>query len=329
MSEGAVRIAAMWLDDLLRDQDGVVSRAQVLSCGHAEHDIRRMLRRREWTTVVPGVYVDHTGPTTWEQRAMAGVLHAATGLDDDRRPVGAALGGHAALRAAIGPAWRPARGLPVEVVIEAGRARRPLRGYRFVRVADLVPRVDPVRTPPRLRLPEALADLALAADDELEVVQTVADACQSRMVGAAEVRAAVAGRARVRGRKALLAVLDDVAAGTSSALEHRFVTHVVRAHGLPMPEQQRVRTLVDEGGRHELRDCEWDEPRLVVELDGRQFHDNPRQRDRDLDRDLDDAADGRLAVRLGWGQCTRRACRTATRLAAILRCGVRRCEGCQ
>lgn len=171
-----------------------------------------------------------------------------------------------------------------------------------MRVFGLADKVDALRTPPRLLLPEAVADLAIAAPDELEVVQIVADACQSRMV---------------------------VAAGTCSALEHRFVNGVVRAHGLPMPGQQRVRTLTDEGGRRELRDCEWEAERLVVELDGRQFHDNARQRDRDLDRDLDDVAGGRVAVRLGWGQATRRRCRTAQRLATILRRPLRACDGCQ
>ena len=32
--------------------------------------------RREWATLIAGIYVDHTGAPTWDQRAMAGVLHA-------------------------------------------------------------------------------------------------------------------------------------------------------------------------------------------------------------------------------------------------------------
>jgi len=72
----------------------------------------------------------------------------------------------------------------------------------------------------------------------------------------------------------------------------------------------------------------------VCELDGRVFHDNVGQRDRDLDRDLDDAVDGHAAVRLGWGQVSRRACRTAGRLDRLLRrhgwAGeMSRCPGCQ
>lgn len=53
------------LSSLLAFQDGVVSRTQVLECGYQPHDIRRLVRRREWVIVFPGVYVNHTGPLTW------------------------------------------------------------------------------------------------------------------------------------------------------------------------------------------------------------------------------------------------------------------------
>ena len=307
------------LEDLLRDQDGVVSRAQVLACGDGVHDVRRRLRRREWATVVDGIYVDHTGELTWAQRAVAGVLHAASGLDPEARPVGAALSGHAALRHAIGPSWRRGAGRPIEVAVGLDRTVVPILGYRFVRRARLEERTDSLRTPPRLRPPDALAELVIEAEDVLDVVGLVADAAQSRCVAVEDVLDALAGRPRVAGRTRLVNVLQDVAAGTSSALELLFVDDVVRAHGLPFPERQRTRVVSDEGGRVEHRDAEWPSLGVVCELDGRLFHDNAGQHDRDLDRDLDDAADGRRAVRLGWGQVSRRACRTARRLDRLLR----------
>lgn len=307
------------LEDLLRDQDGVVSRAQVLACGGGVHDIRRRLRRREWAGVVDGVYVDHTGELTWAQRAVAGVLHAASGLDPQARPVGAALSGHAALRHAIGLSWRREAGGPIEVAVGLHRSVAPVRGYRFVRRARLEERTDFMRTPPRLRLPEALAELVIGAGDVLEVVGLVADAAQSRCVTVEAVLDALADRPRVAGRTRLMNVLQDVAAGSCSALELLFVDDVVRAHGLPLPDRQHTHGVRDEGGRVEHRDAEWPRFGVVCELDGRLFHDNAGQHDRDLDRDLDDAADGRRAVRLGWGQVSRRACRTARRLDRLLR----------
>lgn len=176
-----------------------------------------------------------------------------------------------------------------------------------------------MRTPPRLQPAEAVADLALAARDLLDVVGIVADACQSRCLAAADVAAALERRPRIPNRRELIAVLADIATGTCSALEHLFLTRVVRAHGLLEPTRQALRVVAEEGGRREYRDAEWEEQSLVVELDGRLFHDNAGQRDRDLERDLDDVTGGRVTVRLGWGQVTRRACRTARRLERLLR----------
>ena len=48
-----------------------------------------MLRRREWARVHPGVYVAHTGPLSWPQRAWSAVLLVAP----------AALSGSSALHA--------------------------------------------------------------------------------------------------------------------------------------------------------------------------------------------------------------------------------------
>jgi hypothetical protein len=50
-------------------QAGVISRRQALSAGLEPHDVRRLLRRREWALLHPGVYVDHTGTPSWLQRA--------------------------------------------------------------------------------------------------------------------------------------------------------------------------------------------------------------------------------------------------------------------
>jgi very-short-patch-repair endonuclease len=72
---------------------------------------------------------------------------------------------------------------------------------------------------------------------------------------------------------------------------------------------------------------------LVVELDGRLWHDSAEQRDADLDRDLDAAVVGMQTVRLGWGQVFHRPCDTAVRLGAVLTArgwtgAVARCSRC-
>jgi hypothetical protein len=305
--------------DLLRDQDGVISRAQLLACGGAAHDVKRLVRRRVLSRLLPGVYVDHTGTPTWAQRAVAGVLYAGR-LDPSLRPVDAALGGASAIRAALGAPWRGAPdAAPLTVLIDDRRSVTSQRGYRFVRAAGLASRADWLRTPPRLHPAEAGLDLALDAPDLLSAVGLVADACQTRCVTPDQIRDALAGRPRVSGRAAMTGMLGDLAEGTCSALEHLFLTRVLRPHGLPRPRQQTPRVVISsEGVRREYRDVEWEKWSLVVELDGRAFHDHATQRDLDLDRDLDDAVAGSLAIRLGWGQVTRRSCRTAHRLAVLL-----------
>ncbi|KRA37770.1 MULTISPECIES: hypothetical protein [unclassified Nocardioides] len=59
------------IDDLLDRQDGVIARHQAIARGHTPAFVARKLRRRDWVAVHPGVYVNHTGPLTWRQRAWA------------------------------------------------------------------------------------------------------------------------------------------------------------------------------------------------------------------------------------------------------------------
>ncbi len=120
-------------------------------------------------------------------------------------------------------------------------------------------------------------------------------------------------------RRAVLAgVLEDVATGTCSVLEHGYLTLVERPHGLPRGERQAEER--DQDGRRMFRDVRYPDG-SVVELDGRLHHDSVVARDRDLDRDLDVAVSGRRTVRLGYGQVFGRPCRTAARLAVILGAG--------
>lgn len=97
-------------------------------------------------------------------------------------------------------------------------------------------------------------------------------------------------------------------------LEHGYLDRVERPHGLPTAARQVAASACGPS----YRDVEYQEQRLVVELDGRLFHDSARSRDRDLDRDLDVAVDGGFTVRLGWGQVFGRPCDTASRVSRLL-----------
>jgi hypothetical protein len=109
-------------------------------------------------------------------------------------------------------------------------------------------------------------------------------------------------------------VLADVDAGTCSVLEHGYLNRVERPHGLP-PAARQLRASASVGMVY--RDVAYDGG-LVVELDGRLFHNTARARDADFERDLDAAVDGRDSVRISWGQVFDRGCRTAGKLGKLL-----------
>jgi hypothetical protein len=216
----------------------------------------------------------------------------------------------------VGAGWRRHRDdAPVRLVVDENRHVAALPGYRLRRITGFTNRVQWNATPPRIRVEDAVLDLAAAEVTDLAAVGRLADACQARLTTAPRLLEALRQRRRLRRRAWLGSVLADIAAGTCSVLEHAYLTRVERPHGLPRPRRQHPH---GPPGRIQRRDVEYDGLGVVIELDGRLFHDTAAQRDIDLDRDLDDAAAGRRALRLGWGQVLDRPCRTAARVAVVL-----------
>lgn len=156
--------------------------------------------------------------------------------------------------------------------------------------------------------------MAAASHDDFLTISTLADAVQARLTLAPRIQEALADRTRIARRDFLNGVLDDIAHGTCSVLEHGYLNRVERPHGLPTAHRQ----LRPSTRAPVYRDVDYAGFGLTVELDGRLFHDNADARDADLDRDLDAAIDGQVTVRLGWGQVYRRPCRTARKVGLLL-----------
>lgn len=293
------------IEQLLRLQDGVVSRRQVLDRGADDDDIERLLRRRTWARIHPGVYVEHTGPLTASQREWAAVLLAAP----------AALTGSSALRrhgVRTGSDRSEDRDV-VEVAVDHSRVVAAPPGVRVVRMRGFDTHVQDHLCPPRIRLERVVLDLA-ASRDEDGAVAVIADACRSRRTTADRLLRALDESTRIRHRVLLRRILADVASGTQSVLEWRYLTRVERPHGLPTARRQRVSR---EGRTSMYRDVEYPQLGTIVELDGRLGHDLALDRWADLDRDLCAAGANQLTVRLGWQQVLQ-PCRTAEALALIL-----------
>ena len=307
------------LADLLALQSGVVSRRQIHECGHTPADLKRMLRRRELNRVHVGAFVEHSGEPTWLQRAWAAVLSSEP----------AALYGISAIRAAQGPGMRSHdEAGPIHVAVDRHRHVQPPPGVVVHRMLGLDQRVQWNLTPPRVRIEEAVLDVAATAGDRFGAVAVVGNAVQGRLTTAQRLLVPLAGRTRIAHRQVLESVIHDVAAGACSALERAYLRDVERAHGL-----RRARRQVRASAKGVVyRDVEYD-GRVVIELDGRLDHTSPRDRDRDLDRDLDAAVAGRATARLGWGQVVGRPCVTARKVYRLLvACGVEtgftRCADC-
>ena len=290
----------------LRQQDGVISRRQVLAAGGTDSDIERLLRRREWARVADGVYVDHTGPLSAPQRRWAAVLFHWP----------AALAGRSALEA-FGVRRAGARDDPdetVHLVVASERHLRRQPWIRVTRIKDFDARVQANLSPPRVRIEDALLQRASEERDEAAALAVLADACQTGHTTADRLVESLQCTTRLPRRRFLLDVLQDVASGAYSVLEARYLREVERAHGLPRGVRQR-RVAGDRGAAY--RDVEYVELHTIVELDGRLGHDEAKDRWQDLDRDLAGAVDGALTIRVGWKQVLE-PCRLAGSVGRIL-----------
>ncbi len=283
---------------IITGQDGVIARSQALAAGLTPAMIRRKLRRRDWTRVYDGVYVNHTGECTWRQRAWSAVLDADP----------AAIADVSVLNFGIGGA--------IHIAVGSGRKVVEHKGVVVHHRARFNESVHWNLRPPRLSVEEAALDVADGAKTEREAIATLTRVASDRRFGidAYTLLAAVKRRRRMRRREFLTGILRDITEGTCSVLEHRYLHDVERAHGLPAPVKQSPTTV----GRAGLRDNEYPEFGLIVELDGRLGHDDAASRDQDLERDLDAATIAHTTIRLGYGQVFDRPCATAAKIAMLL-----------
>jgi hypothetical protein len=294
----------MDIETLLAQQDGVISRRQLTEAGVGEAEIKRRLRRREWARVFPGVFVNHTGPLTWRQRAWAAVLFHWP----------AALAGSSALHAAGVRGHEPRPGSPIEICVDRDRSVRRHVGIHVRQIVRFESVCQMQTSPPRERVEHAFIDVASKRHRLEGSIAVLADAVQCGATTAKRLVAALGERPRIRHRAMMLAVLADVRVGVRSVLEYRYLTWVERAHGLPRAQRQRS-VSVENGST--CRDVDYVDYGVVVELDGRIGHNGAQNQWDDIDRDVSAAMAGEMTVRAGWRQVLN-PCRLARAVATIL-----------
>lgn len=292
-------LEAEGIDALIHSQDRIVSRPQLLAAEWSQTEIRRRLRRRMWQTVHPGVYATHTGPINYHARILAGLLYAGPDASWSHYTAAEQLG-----------LIRLDEQRPVYLTIPAHRVVTPQPGLVIRRTRHWSARLGTV-VPPRSTGAHAVLDIVDISASLDDAAAVIAEACQSGRVSAAQLSIALDERVGLRYRRDLRPVLQDVAAGSHSLLELRYLREVERRHGLPRGRRQR-------GVDHEFTDVAYEGFGLVVELDGR-FHLRPDRRWKDLARDNRATLRFEATLRFGWHDLQSRPCEAAAQVLAVLR----------
>lgn len=263
-------------------QHGAVGRSQLVGRGVPVHRIDHRVASGFLVPIHRGVY----GVAVLSgrlRREFAGVLACGEESFVSHRAAGAVHG-------LVPPL---VEGAPVSV-----STRRDVRirnaGLRVHRVSRLeADEVAVVEGLPLTGTARTLLDLgSVSGSRELE--RALAFALRARLVDQATLQALIARHPRHPGRGRLRALLDTEAAPafTRSEAERRFL-ELVRENGLPAPETN----VIVEG--FEV-DVIWRRQRLIVEVDGRKYHDNDAAFERDRDRDARLIAAGFRTLRVTW-----------------------------
>lgn len=282
---------------LTRRQGGAVGRAQLLALGASDKWVR-VRAGRHWQRVHPGVYVAHTGPLTWRNRAWAALVYAGEG---------AVLGFEAA---AHEQGWAPRPPRTVDVWVPSTRRVQDQPGVRAHRRQDLLEhRV--LTDPPTSRREITVLDLVTRCRDADGLVDVVTRAVRA---GASprSVLDVLATRPAQRWRPLLVDVLAEAEEGVESPLEWHYHRDVERAHGLPRSALQTRRKV---GGWWIRVDRRCEGHRMRVELDGELAHPGGRTDD-DTWRD-NEAVIGtdEITLRYRWSHVVGSPCETAAQVA--------------
>jgi very-short-patch-repair endonuclease len=209
---------------------------------------------------------------------------------------------------------------PPEVDVTVPRVRAPTHaGIRVHRAIDLPPaHITTIDGIPATSALCTLLDLAgLAAKSTRQVPAetleaALAEALHRHLVRPSELRTAVAERSSRPGAPLLRRLVGPSSgpALTKSEAERRLL-RLIRAAQLDQPE---ANVLL---GRYEV-DLVWREQRLIVEIDGFEFHGSRRSFEADRARDAALQAAGWRVMRVTWRQITQTAAAVVARLAAAL-----------
>jgi hypothetical protein len=273
------------LDDLIRDQAGMVARRQLNDRGRDADHVAAQVAARRWVIHTPRVVGTTTGALTWEQRCWLAVLHAGPR---------SLLGGLSAAEARGLAGWHRES---ITVLVDDELAFEPVDGVRFFRSRRPF---DLLRSP-RSVIPSAELEPALLLwagyDAQLRAAHGVLTASvQQRLTTPDRLLTWIETLTPLRRAKSFKRTVGDIAGGAES-LSEIDVRRLCRRFGLRLPDRQVPR--LDRAGRRRRTDCEWvlsDGTVLVLEVDGA-FHIEVMQWGADIKRARAITTRDRIVVR--------------------------------
>lgn len=261
-------------------QWGVIAVSQLRALGLTHAAIGRLVARGFLIRLRPGVYA-----VGYRRREVEARLQAALLLGGD----GAALS-HQAAAFWRGYTDRP----PALIELRTPTRRRSRPGIRFHRTPGLKSEV--IRGFP-VTLPAAtLVDYATGASHR-RLRRAVAAACRDRSLDPGSLRESMRrGRAGSAALRSVLTTHLPAFESALSELETRFF-ELLQEAGVPIPDVN-----VTVAGM--MVDCLFPAVRLVVELDGHEFHADPIASEQDRRREMRLRKLGYRVVRYTWRQVT-------------------------
>jgi very-short-patch-repair endonuclease len=282
----------------------VVSSAQLRGVGLGAAAVHGRVQSGRLLHVRRNVYAVGWGPSTPEARWMSAVLACGPG----------AMLSH--LSAAHLWELLEDRGGPVHLTVP-GRRGRKLGGLCVHRAGSLRPedstsfRGIPCTSPAR-----TILDLAAVVGAGW-LRRAIGEAEVLGIVDLGDLRRQIAvnrGRRGVARLGSILSEIDPQTSRTRSELERRFLGICARA-GLPKP---RVNGHLRIDGIRFEGDFIWDDPKVLVEADGRRFHSTRTAFERDRRRDQRLIRSGWQVVRFTWRQVVDEPSYVSATVTAIL-----------
>ena len=282
---------------LARKQHGYVTRGQLLKLGLTARAIEYRIEVGRLIPVYAGIYAVGHIPLGQEARAHAAVLACGDG----------AVLSHGSAAAL----WKYVRHWPrrFEVIAACDRRRNGIKVRRTKTLtrSDVTRQLGvPVTSPAR-----TVFDMAPRFKTDAALRRLVNDARLTRTFHLGALAELLARHPRHPASKRLKPFVEAPTGATRSELEDLFLDFACR-YGLPQP------TVNARRGRREL-DFLFPEERVIVEIDGWEFHRDRGSFERDRDRDADHLAAGILTVRVTEERLKGSPDREAARLHEILR----------